>query len=155
MKEYEIRYVDAFAVVGLQARTNNADETDPARSKIGELWGRVLGEGLLSRIPNTDPSRIVSVYTAYQTDQDGDYIVIVGARSNAHGPPPDGLSVVHVPAGCYAVFSGSGPQPATTVAVWKRVWEYFGSRNDLRRSYTTDFEDYSGDTVEVHVSVTG
>jgi predicted transcriptional regulator YdeE len=159
MKEPELRDAAAFVVVGKDVRTNNADEASPTRSKIAGLWRRMDSEvipGIQVVLGATvEPPEIVSAYTAYESDHTGQYTVVLGVRVDAPPALPASLTVLHVPAGKYLVFAGSGPQPATTVDTWRRVWEYFSNSPHLARAYTVDFEAHSGSDVEIHIAVQG
>lgn len=149
----ERRDLEPFAVVGIETRTSNAREALPGRSKIGALWGRLASEVLAALGTTGEPHQVVSAYTAYESDHTGEYTVVLGVRAAPGTSAPAPLKVLHVPAGRYLVFTGSGPQPGATVDTWGRVWEYFSGSPDAARAYTTDFEVHRGETVEIYVAL--
>ena len=68
----KILQAQGFTVVGITARTNNAKEMTSG-GVIGKLWGRLMREGLLGKIPNRADDKVVAVYTDYASDKDGDF----------------------------------------------------------------------------------
>ncbi len=68
-----------FIVVGISTRTTNAKEMS-GKGVIAQQWDRFMKEGLLSKIPNKVDSKILAVYTDYESDANGAYSYILGAR---------------------------------------------------------------------------
>ena len=62
----------AFDVIGIEARTNNAREMS-GQGVIGTMWGRLMSEGILDKIPNRVGDTIYALYTGYASDRNGDY----------------------------------------------------------------------------------
>ena len=61
---------------------------------------------------------------------------------------------MRIEAGDYLVFTGRGEMPQMMLAVWQAIWQYFDEHPEIRRSYRSDFEAYSGpDRVAVHIGV--
>ena len=149
-------HVDSFKVVGIEARTSNAREmTDDA--VIGRMWGRMHEENLLSRISNRVDSRIVAVYTDYESDKNGAYTYLLGAKVSSTKDVPPGMVTCTVPSGPYAMFTAQGePAPQMTVNLWKRIWS-LEKPGTLHRAYKTDFEvHYEGlaeNPAETHVDI--
>ena len=144
-----------FVVIGIAARTSNATEMT-GKGIIGKQWGRFLQENLLGQIPNKMDSAIVAVYTDYDSDQNGEYTFVIGARVKAGAEAPDGMVAKIVPAGRYAVFvSERGAVGEVVMKTWQRVWAA-----GIDRVYRADYEVYderAGDpgnaAVEVWVGV--
>ena len=150
-------HVDSFKVIGIEARTSNAREmTDEA--VIGKMWARMREENLLSRIPNRVDSRIVAVYSDYESDKDGPYTYLLGAKVSSVKDVPPGMMARTVPSGPYAMFTAQGePAPQMTVNLWKRIWS-LEKPGPLHRAYKTDFEvHYEGppseNPPEAHVDI--
>jgi predicted transcriptional regulator YdeE len=128
-------HVDAFWVIGIEARTSNAGDD------IGKSWKRLFSEGILNRIPNRVDSRIVAVYTDYESDKDGPYTYLLGAKVSSIDKLPAGMSAKKVMTGEYGMFTAeSGPPAQLVVALWKQIWSL--ESGALRRAYKTDFEVY-------------
>jgi predicted transcriptional regulator YdeE len=67
----------------------------------------------------------------------------------------DGPATVPIEAGDYLVFSGQGEMPQMVLAVWQSIWQYFEQHPEIRRTYRSDFEAYSGpEQVAIHIGVT-
>lgn len=149
-------HVDGFTVVGIQARTSNAQESGPDAA-IPKLWERLRSENLLNQIPKRVDSRIVALYTDYESDKDGPYTYVLGAKvSSAKGVPP-GMVSRRVDSGTYAMFTAEGgPGAQMVVDLWKRIWS-LEKPGPLHRSYKTDYEVHyggmAGDADQSHVDI--
>ncbi len=131
-----------FTVVGISARTNNAKEMT-ADGVIGKMWGRLMQEGLLAKIPNKADPDIVAVYTDYASDHNGDYTYLLGARVNSDADVPAGMVVKRVPAGKFAVFtSEKGSAPKVVPQLWMKINSLPENAVGADREYRTDFEIY-------------
>lgn len=151
---------EAFTVVGIAARTNNAKEAGPD-GIIGKQWGRFFGEGVAAKIPNRADENIVAVYTDYASDVNGDYTFLIGARVTNAESLPEGLVAKTVPAGRYTVFTSErGPVQKVVVDTWKKVWATPKRELGGDRAYKADFELYGqraqdpADAVmEIHIGI--
>jgi len=143
--------VDSFLVIGIEARTTNARETS-GQGAIGPLWGRLMKDNLLERIPNRVDDRIVAVYSDYENGKDGEYSYLLGAKVQAATDVPDGMASRQVGAGAYAIFTAKGePAAEIVIGIWKEDHR-LETRKTLKRAYQTDFEVYSpGTLVDVYV----
>lgn len=152
-----INHRDAITVVGLAARTTNAREMT-AEGAISKLWGRIMRAGMLASIPNRAGSEIIALYTEYESDQDGQYTFVVGARVHAIGEVPGGMVAKKAAAGEYAVFrTEANPAKDAVVALWQEIWSLENSHR-LTRAYNTDYEVHHfterGETAaEIYVGV--
>jgi len=152
-------HVEPFLVMGIEARTTNAREMS-GKGAIGALWGRLMKNNVVERIPHRVDNRIIAVYSDYENDKDGAYSYLLGARVSSRKPAPDGMASRHIVAGDYAMFSAKGGPPAEmVVGIWKQIWS-LETGNKLARAYRTDFEVYAtganpADTlVDVYVGLT-
>ncbi len=133
---------EGFTVVGMAVRTSNAEQMTEARP-IGKQWERLFKEGVLAAIPNKADGKIVAVYSEYASDKDGEYTYLLGARVTKVESVPAGMTVKHVSAGRYAVFTSErGPVEKVVVEMWRRVWETPKNALGGDRTYKTDFEVY-------------
>ena len=129
---HQIQSQPAFVVVGMACRASN-DRPETVRT----FWQRLLAEGGWDRIPNKADSRIISLYTDFETDHTGDYTLLIGARVTDAETVPEDMVAIQVPPARYAVFTSVGPMPDALLATWQRVWD-----SNLVRAYTTDFDVY-------------
>jgi predicted transcriptional regulator YdeE len=142
----QLRHHQAFKVAGLRARASQGDESDAQLQHIGSLWDRFFDERVYERTPHrTRDMRLYGVYSDYESDA---FHVTTGVAVSK------GASVVGIEAGDYLVFDGRGEMPRMIQDVWQAVREYFAQHPEIRRSYRSDFEAYSGpDRVAVHIGV--
>jgi predicted transcriptional regulator YdeE len=133
--------LDAFTLIGIEARTNNLES---GRAVISEHWGRFFQEGVLDRIPNKLDSSVYALYTDYESDRDGEFNLVIGGKANAAAVAPPGMVKKSVPKQKYAVLSSAeGPVAKVVPEAWKQVWK-LEDRSGLGgpRSYRADFELY-------------
>jgi predicted transcriptional regulator YdeE len=144
----QLRRRDAFRVTGLTARTCNRDENDPRSARIDQLWSRFFDENAFEAPHRIEDRRLYGVYTAYESDEEGAFDITAGVAVSAEP------ATVLVEAGDYMVFSGQGPMPQLVLSLWQSIWSYFEEHPEIRRTYKSDFEAYSGpDQVEIHIGV--
>ena len=145
----ELRRHDAFRVAGLTVRTTNREENDPQSARIGKLWMRFFDERAYERPHRVNDMRLYSVYSAYESAAHGAFDITTGVAVS-HGP-----ATVRIEAGDYLVFSGQGEMPQMVLAVWQSIWQYLEQHPEIKRTYRSDFEAYSGpDQVAIHIGVT-
>jgi len=140
----EARIVSAgdFDVVGITTRTANRDEMGPA-GRIAKLWGEFYSSRVADRIPNRADGSLTVVYSDYESDKDGAYTYMIGARVTSVGAIPDGMSVKRVPLGKYAAFtSARGPLVQVVQNAWKLIWTLKKDQPGGDRSYNVDYEVY-------------
>ena len=148
-------------IVGVEVRTRNVLEADPATAKIAGLWNNFFQQNLAGKISNRkDPDSMLGVYTNYESDHAGFYTLIAGTEVKGLTAIPAGMVGMKVPAAEYLVFAAPGKLPQAIIAAWKNIWNYFSPGAACQRSYTTDFELYrtnpgSGgeNTAEIYIAV--
>ncbi|CAN7542390.1 GyrI-like domain-containing protein [Variovorax sp. LjRoot84] len=139
---------DAFSIAGLTVRTTNREENDPQSARIGKLWTRFFDERAYERPHRINDMRLYGVYSAYESDAHGAFDITTGVAVS------DGPATVRIEAGDYLVFSGQGEMPQMVLAVWQSIWQYFEQHPEIKRTYRSDFEAYSGpDQVAIHIGV--
>src|SRR5215475_7516865 len=106
--------IEPFFVVGIEGRTSNARELS-GEGVIGRFWGRLIQEQLLNQIPNRVDDRIVAVYNDYESNKDGEYTFLLGARVHMPTKAPDGMGSCAIAAGNYGLFTAQGGPPADMV----------------------------------------
>lgn len=141
--------------VGIDVRTRNADEVDPAKARIGALWQRFFREGIAARIASdARPPAIVGVYSDYESDHTGAYSLLVGGLTDETDRAPAGMKRIAIPAGRYMVFEARGAMPQALIETWGRIWKHFDESPAARRAYTVDFELYRADgSADVHIAI--
>jgi predicted transcriptional regulator YdeE len=152
--------IEGFTVVGIETRTDNAREMAGA-GIIAKQWGRFMGENLLAQIPNRIDGAILAVYSDYESDKDGEYSFMIGARVKSAVGIPSGMMSRKVPAGRYAVFTSErGAVEKVVMETWQKIWSATTAELGGERAYTADFEiyderarDLKNAQVEIHVGI--
>ena len=102
-----------------------------------------MKEGLLSKVPNKVDSNILAVYIDYESDANGAYTLLLGARVSSADNVPPGMVAKKVPAGRYAVFtSEKGFVGKVVPETWSRIWAVPKYASGGNRAYQADFEAY-------------
>lgn len=142
-------------VAGLATRTTNADEAQPSKARIPELWGRFMSQHWAERLAQGGAvGPLLAVYSAYESDASGSYQILIGRELAGSSPLAPPLQIVDVPQGQYVVFSCPGPLPDAVIAGWRRVWTFFERPDAPPRAYTADFEAYTEpERTEIWVAV--
>ena len=139
-----------FTVIGISIRTSNAKEMS-GNGVIAQQWDRFMKEGLLSGIPNKVDSNILAVYTDYESDANGAYTFMIGAKVSSADSVPPGMVAKKVPAGKYAVFiSEKGFVGKVVPQTWSRIWAVPRSSLGGNRAYRADFELYDQRAADPH-----
>jgi predicted transcriptional regulator YdeE len=134
-------HVDSFNVVGISARSSNAQEM-AGTGEISQLWKRFRDEDVLIRIVNRADARVIAVYSDYQSDRNGMYTYTLGAKVTSTKDVPPGMVVQRVEAGNYGMFTSQGQAAGQiVVGLWKRIWS-LEDAHELHRAYKTDFDVY-------------
>ena len=133
---------DAFAVIGISARTSNRKEVT-ADGVIGPAWARFFQESLLTKIPHKADQNIVAVYADYASDHNGEYTYVLGARVTSDAQVPPGMVVKKIPAQKFAVFtSEKGPASKVVPQLWMKINSLPKTAVGGDRLYKADFEIY-------------
>jgi len=119
-----LKHIDSFTVTGLCTRTQNSDEFNEKTATIPALWQQFLSTDLAR------DAAIFGVYSNYECYENGLYNMTVGIASDK---PQEAFHAVSIQTGDYLVFEGTGPMPATVIAVWQRVWDYFKNNDPYQR----------------------
>ena len=142
MSPIEIKSLPSFSVIGIEARTTNAKEMS-SEGIIGKQWHRAISENLFDRIPNRTDQAVIGLYIEYESDANGEYTFLVGARVELNSTAPDGTVLKTAPAQRYAVFTtDQGPIMEIIPKVWQRIWSTPASELGGERAFIADFEVY-------------
>lgn len=139
-------------LAGITTRTTNAAEFSPAMAQIAPLWQRFFSERVAQSVADYTPqSALYGVYSGFESDAMGAFDVCAAVQA---AEVPAGLAAVTVPAGRYLVFEAQGPMPATVIALWGAVWQYFQGQPAYLRRYASDFEEYRGEgRIAIYIGV--
>lgn len=139
------------SIQGLNLRTNNLNEQNPATGKIAGLCQQF---DTAVSVDYRAGSRVYIAYYAYASDYNGDYSVFVGTdQANISALIP--LHTLQLPAGNYLKFTATGQVPQVVIATWQTIWTYFADPAcPHRRAYKVDFEFYKSATeLEIYIGL--
>ena len=143
-------------LVGLTARTNNKNEMNPEKSKIGTLAGLYWGNQIANNIQHrSKPGITYAVYTDFENDEHGDYTYFIGeAVDSLHNQDLEKFKTITIPASDYTKFTTeSGKMPDVVISAWQQIWAM--KENDFggKRKYMADFEVYDQRAVDPNNTV--
>jgi predicted transcriptional regulator YdeE len=142
MENSKIVDQSGFLFIGIAARTNNAKEMS-GEGVIADLWERVMAGGIIEQIPNRTDSNILAMYTDYESDANGEYTFIIGAKVTSIDSIPEGMVTIQVPEARYAIFtSEQGTVWKVVPEVWQKIWSTSLSEMGSERAFLADFEIY-------------
>jgi predicted DNA-binding transcriptional regulator YafY/predicted transcriptional regulator YdeE len=128
--------MDCFQVLGIHVRTSNKDYK--SANDISQLWAKFWAENISDKISCKLGTEIYSVYTNYESDQNGEYDCIIGFRVDNISSVPDNMKLVKIEKSNYKKFTAKGDIIKGIVAnKWQEIWEI-----NLNRTYSADFEVY-------------
>jgi len=112
-------------LIGLTVRTNNKNEMNPQTAKIGELAMRFWTQNIAAEIKNRkNPGVTLSVYTAYDSNEHGDYTYFIGEEVDSFDPVSTDLHTLTIPAANYQKFTtAAGKMPEVVIDAWQQIWK--------------------------------
>jgi predicted transcriptional regulator YdeE len=145
-----LKSIESKIIKGISVRTNNADEMNPSKAKIGHLHQQFDKQ---VEVRYADGERVYAIYHDYESDASGDYSILCGFDGKS--TDDEGLQALTIQAGNYLVFSAKGEIPKIVIDRWGEIWNYFSTDACVyKRTYTTDFEYYKNQTeVEIYIAV--
>lgn len=146
--------LDEMLVMGVEVRTSNSREMNPATAEIPKLWNHFIEEQLWLDIPDPiNPQIRYAVYTDYISNHLGEYAAIVATEVSSIDNPPESMVGVTIPAGRYLIFTATSTSRAVVVQTWQHIWDYFALGCRYQRAFTTDFERYDPEQVRIYIAI--
>ena len=131
-------------LIGITARTNNTNETNPSIAKISPTVQHYFQGNLSAKILHRkNPGITFCVYTEYESDFTGDYTFLIGEEVESFDNLPEGLKAFTIEEQSYTKFTTDpGAMPGVVIKAWQNIWQM--STDDLggQRRYHADFERY-------------
>lgn len=150
----QLIYRDETLVMGVEVRTTAQKERDSETSEIPKLWNRFWAEQLWLDIPDAiNPDAFYGVYTDYDSDPFGPYSLILATEVSSIDNPPESMVGLVLSAGRYLVFGAPGALPEAVARTWQQIGDYFAANPRYQRTYTTDFELYEPQQVNIYIAV--
>jgi predicted transcriptional regulator YdeE len=133
---------NAFIVVGVTVRTNNAKEAT-GQGSIPQLWQDAMQNNTLDAVPSKADDNLIVVYSDYASDSTGDYNYTLGYRVTVADKIPAGMVSKTVHAGKYAALTSEQGAPQQVIpALWQHISTMTPQQLGGARAYDTDFETY-------------
>lgn len=154
----QLESVEPFKVAGISVRTRTLYEQNQDTARIPGLYERFQADVIDQLISQpVRPQQQIAVYADYESNQSGEFTILLGKQVDTEAQVPDQLESVRIDGGKYLHFVGEGSDRAQAVqATWERVWQYFEEDMTYTRAYDTDFEIHdqaSPGKVELFISV--
>ncbi|GIO23899.1 GyrI-like domain-containing protein [Oceanobacillus sp. J11TS1] len=151
----------AFTLAGVSAITTNQTE-QLGNGKIGSLFERFFAENISEKLGvNICKEGNYSCYFHYEQEDKGAYEVMVSVQVEDASSIQnlEEIQTFTVPEATYAVFeTEKGPIVEKVQQAWAAIWEW-QQQPENQRTFTGDFEYYSGDMdpangqVEIYIAV--
>ncbi len=136
--------LEEIKLVGITARTNNTDEMNPEKGKIGPTLETYFSKNLADKIQNRkSPGKTFCIYTEYESDETGEYTYFVGEEVTSFEGVDASFETLTIPMQSYAKFDiGPGQMPQICIETWQKIWKMDKSDFGSDRNYIADFEIY-------------
>lgn len=121
--------------IGQGIRTSNAT----FMSDIEPLWAAFRPE----RVPGC--LNIMAVYTDYEGDYTKPFTYLVGCEVPHLNTIPAGMTGIEIPAGSYIRYDAATPEALGDC--WRALWT-----SDVKRLYTTDYEVYTDQGIQLYIA---
>lgn len=134
-------------LVGIQRQVSNSDI-----DAIQALWQKFLQMNLKEQLGPTDSDDLYCVYSHYESDHTGPYLMTIGYLTQEEMPSLPELAVIDIPEQKYEKYETQGELPAALVQTWQTIW----AKDSSQRAYGYDFDLYPYDqpnTVITFVSI--
>ncbi len=144
MKQEKV-YKDNMLLVGISTRTNNKNELDPKKAKIGNFSKSYWENNTSSQFANRlEPGVTYAIYTDFESDENGDYTYFIGETvENLDKQDMSNITSLTIPKSTYHKFTTDiGEFPDIVVNSWKKIWKMKKENFLGERSYIADFEIY-------------
>ncbi len=128
--------ISPFHIIGISVRTTN--ENGQSTKDIPALWEQFMQEQILEKIPNKLDNTVYCMYTDYEKDHTRPYTTLIGCRVSSLDEIPENMTGKTISAAPYHKYTVKGNlQQNIVYNAWLKIWN-----EDLKRSYTADFETY-------------
>ena len=145
-------FLPEITLIGLTVRTNNKNEMDSSKSKIGDLAAYFWSQNIANNIKNRlNPGVTYCAYTDFENDENGEYTYFIGESVESLTDQDLSLfSTVSVPAGNFMKFTTEpGPMPGVVIDAWKNIWKMKQHEFEGNRSYIVDYEVYDSKAADL------
>lgn len=149
-----VKHIDAKTIIGVTLRTSNERESHPDTASIPIMWRNFFEYNVMAGIPNQlDPMSVYGVYSNYESDEMGEYDLLIGLQSGATEKPAN-FNISTIVEGKYLVFPVLEASPDGIKDTWAGIEGYFDTMETYKRAFTSDFELYQGRSdISIYISI--
>ena len=140
---YTLVHQPAVTVMGVFTRASNASP-----NLIGDLWRSFQAMGGHEAIQGRENNAHYGIYCEYEGDYTQRFTVVIGCEVAAGTAAGEGMRVIEIQAGDFAVYKPVGKLPEAVFETWAEIW-----KTPLDRSYRADFDRYDAHGATVHVGL--
>lgn len=139
-----ITQLPEIKLVGINVRTSNELEMDPATAQIGATMQKFFMGNMQAKILNRKkPGRVFAVYTDYESNEHGPYTYFLGEEVTIFDKLDDSFKTLVISPQNYMKFtSNPGVMPKVVIDMWQNIWKMTESDFGGQRRYLADFEIY-------------
>lgn len=134
-------------IVGIEIRTTF--KNGKHFKDIPELWENTMKNNYLNTIPNRIDDSIYCIYHNYETEDQGEYSVLLGVSVKNGDQIPKNYVSLSITPGNYKVYYAKTQDPKETQGIWENIWQQ--SKSEYKRAFKTDFDHYSTQQISVFV----
>lgn len=129
-------------LMGISCRTSNAAEMNPSTAKIGTTVQQYRASA--TKLSDQQrPGKVYHVYTAYESDFNGEYTFFIGQQIPASGNVLASFQTLTIPAQQYVKFTaGPGNSLQVCIGLWQEIWKMKPAELGGERAYIADIEVY-------------
>lgn len=142
--KHKIISKEQFTLMGIAARTNNQSEMS-GNGKIPALWAKFYSENIPGKLENIRTSEeIVVAYTEFETDETGEYTIVIGQQVKENSEIIPGLVKKKISASQYLeIPTETGNIQTIVVEAWQKIWK--DQPLKPKRKYAADLEVYGAE----------
>lgn len=151
MKRTEIAEFDALTLCKETTNTQEFKGEGIIPQTIQSFFEILEQHGLENIHPEL---RFISIYTNYETDENGPYTYHYGIIQSENTPFLPECNVFHIKKGEYLKFTTEeGPLGIVVPKMWQKIWAMTPQELGGERAYTADFELYNPASTKADICI--
>jgi len=132
-----------FTLTGLPLGKKTSNALGQSALDCAALWQRFNQEGCFEKIEGKLDKAVYAVYYEYEGDHLCPFSYFIGCRVDPSTDIPQGMEVLHIPKGNYAVVTAKGKMPGCITMAWQQIWQ-----SPIDRAYMADYEVYDENSMD-------
>jgi len=143
--QHEIIQLAGVTLAGIMVRTNNKNEMDPTKAKIGSIMGKYWSQQVADNIQNRlSPGKTYAVYCEFEEQDQGEYTYFIGEEVSADVAQQNSelQTIMIAPSRYQKMTTAEGQLPEIVIKAWQNIWQMPADEFKGRRTFQADFEIY-------------